>query len=135
MNKSELKQIIKEEIHKIFSEIRIEKPGYKELFADYTVDNTDTSIKSRFARTMSETLNILDLGPGESYKLEITSLFSEEGMNQIQDGDEFYAGPQESLEFFKKLPKTFLITHNMNEDNESFEITKTGEDSFVAKSI
>ena len=133
MNKSELKQIIKEEIHKVFSEIKVEKPGYRELYADFSKESKDNSLASRFARSMSEALELL-YDYEENNELTINDLFSEE-MEEIQDGDKFYAGPGESLEFFKTLPKTFSITNNMDEDDKSFEITKTGEDSFSVKLI
>ena len=52
-----------------------------------------------------------------------------------EDGDDFYAGPTEALKLFQVLPNKFVVTNNMNDVDESFEITKTGPDSFIAKEI
>ena len=106
---------------------------HNELFADF--GSKENNIGLMFARTMSETLHLLDFTTTKVEKLTIDSLFSGEGMNDVQDGNDFYAGPEESLRFFQQLNNTFIISHNIDGDKESFKITKTGLDSFTAEKI
>jgi hypothetical protein len=97
------------------------------LFADFSVESeSDTSIKSRFARSMSEVAREYD----HLDNIEIPRFFDE-----YEDGDDFYAGPTEALRFFQTLPEEFIVTNNMNDVDESFKITKTGDNSFTAEEI
>ena len=96
------------------------------LFADFSAESDDSSIKSRFARSISEVVRVHE----DVDNIEISRVFDE-----YEDGDDFYAGPTESLEFFQTLPNEFIVTDNMNDVEESFKITKTGEDSFTAEEI
>jgi hypothetical protein len=109
----------------------------KTLFADFNAGSNDNSINSRFARTISELLNFEYSQNTLQGTYTIDSIFNEEGMDDVKDGDEFFAGPTESLAFFQKLPPyyKFIVTHNINGDNESFEVTKIGSNSFNAKEI
>ena len=105
------------------------------LFADFKAESNDDSMEVKFARSMSETLHLLDYIYGKTNveNLTINDLFTEGDMNSIQDGDEFYAGPGESLRFFQTLPEEFIIINNIDGDKESFKITKTGKNSFNAE--
>lgn len=146
MKKSQLRKIIKEEISKLLKEDQLPQV---ELMADYRFESRyDKSLKSRFARTISETLHLLDyyeetnlaIPPGDSRypnadNITINSLFSEGEMDIIEDGDDFYAGPIESLTFFQSLPSEFYVTNNMDGDKESFKVTKTGDDSFSTEQL
>tara|TARA_Y100000034_G_C6713147_1_gene315132 strand:- start:350 stop:724 length:375 start_codon:yes stop_codon:yes gene_type:complete len=123
MKKSQLRKIIKEEISKVLKE--------EQLFADFSFDGSDNSLETRFARTMSEELHSF----GPSPNMTISGLFSDGEMRDVQDGDDFYAGPTESLEIFNSLPEQFIITNNINRDKESFKVTKTGDDSFSAEQL
>jgi hypothetical protein len=97
------------------------------LFADFSIESeSDTSLKSRFARSISEIAREYD----HLDNIEIPRFFDE-----YEDGDDFYAGPIESLRFFQTLPEEFVVTNNMNDIDESFKITKTGDDSFTAEEI
>jgi hypothetical protein len=97
------------------------------LFADFSVESeSDNSIKSRFARSMSEVAREYDYLDN----ISIPDFFDE-----YEDGDDFYAGPTESLRFFQTLPDGFIVTNNMNDVEESFKIIKTGDDSFTAEEI
>ena len=97
------------------------------LFADFSIESeSDNSIESRFARSISEVVRVHE----DVDNIEISRVFDE-----YEDGDDFYAGPTESLEFFQTLPNEFIVTDNMNDVEESFKITKTGEDSFTAEEI
>jgi hypothetical protein len=97
------------------------------LFADFS-DNLmpKTSLDVRFARSISEIAREYE----HMDNIDIPGYFDE-----YKDGDSFYAGPVESLEVFKALPNEFVVTNNMNDVDESFKITKTGEDSFIAEEI
>ena len=121
MKKSQLRQIIKEEIQSLLKE--------EQLFADF--GGSDNSLETRFARTMSEELHSF----GPSPNMTISGLFSDGEMRDVQDGDDFYAGPTESLEIFNSLPEQFIITNNIDGDKESFKVTKTGDDSFSAEQL
>ena len=109
-------------------------PEIRAVFANGDKDN---SPKSRFAKSMSETLHLLDYfyGKTEVDGLTIDDLFSEEGMNDVKEGDDFYAGPAECLSIFKSMPQKFTIVFNMDGADERYLITKTGDDSFDAKEI
>ena len=97
------------------------------LFADFSVESeSDTSLKSRFARSISEIAREYD----HLDNIEIPRFFDE-----YEDGDDFYAGPTEALRFFQTLPEEFVVTNNLNDVEESFKITKTGDDSFTAEEI
>jgi hypothetical protein len=95
------------------------------LFADFSLDSDD-SIESRFARSISEIAREYE----HMDNIEIPNFFDE-----YEDGDDVYAGPIESLRFFQTLPNEFVVTNNMNNVDESFKITKTGDDSFTAEEI
>lgn len=91
------------------------------LFADFSVKSNDNNIESRFARSISEIAREYDyMG-----KIDIPEYFDE-----YQDGDDFYAGPTESLKFFQTLPDEFIVTNNIDDVDESFKIIKTGPNSF-----
>jgi hypothetical protein len=129
MKKSELRQLIKEEISKVLKE--------NELFANFKEDSNN-ELSDRFARTMSETLHLLNYfyGDKEIYEdISIDDLFSEEGMDDVKDGDDTYAGPKESLKYFQSLPNTFIISNNIGGEKESFKITKSGSNTFNVKPI
>jgi len=97
------------------------------LFADFRDSIIPkTSLKSRFARSISEIAREYE----HMDNIEIPNFFDE-----YEDGDDFYAGPIESLRFFQTLPNEFIVTNNMDDVDESFKITKTGEDSFTAEEI
>jgi hypothetical protein len=97
------------------------------LFADFSIESeSDNSIESRFARSISEVAREYD----HLDNIEIPRFFDE-----YEDGDDFYAGPTEALRFFQTLPEEFIVTNNMNDVDESFKITKTGDDSFTAEEI
>jgi len=95
------------------------------LFADFSMDS-DSDIESRFARSISEVAREYD----HLDNIEISRFFDE-----YEDGDDVYAGPMESLRFFQTLPEEFIVTNNMNNVDESFMITKTGNNSFIAEEI
>ena len=84
------------------------------------------SLESRFARSISEIAREYE----HMEEIDIPGYF-----DVYEDGDDFYAGPTEALKLFQVLPNKFVVTNNMNDVNESFEITKTGPDSFIAKEI
>ena len=90
------------------------------LFANFSTDS-DSSLKSRFARSISEIAREYE----DMDSIDISGYFDE-----YQDGDDFYAGPTEALEFFQTLPNKFTVINNIDGDKESFKITKTGSDSF-----
>ncbi len=97
------------------------------LFADFGMESeSDDSIESRFARSMSEVAREYDYMDN----IDIPGFFDE-----YEDGDTFYAGPAEALKFFQTLPDEFVVTNNMNNVDESFKITKTGSDTFTAEEI
>ena len=97
------------------------------LFADFSLESeSDNSLESRFARSISEVAREYDYIDN----IDIPGYF-----DVYEDGDNFYAGPTESSKFFQTLPDKFVVTNNMNDVDESFEITKTGPDSFIAKEI
>jgi hypothetical protein len=127
---SKLKELIRKEIQEMYDGMEpMNRTGLDEtkLFADFSVESeSDNSIKSRFARSMSEVAREYD----HLDNIEIPRFFDE-----YENGDTFYAGPTESLRFFQTLPKEFVVTNNMNNVDESFMITKTGDDSFIAKEI
>ena len=109
--------------------------NYSKLFADFSANDSKTDIINRFARTLAELLRITSeyMTPNENNEftdLHIDEVFSYGGMDDIEDGDEFYAGPNESLKTFQSLPKTFTVSNNMNDDIESWQITKTGPIAF-----
>ena len=91
------------------------------LFANFSAESDDSSIKSRFARSISEIAREYDYMDN----IDISEYF-----NEYQDGDNFYAGPTESLEFFQTLPDEFIVTNNIDDVDESFKIIKTGPNSF-----
>ena len=101
----------------------------KSLYADF--DGGKDDIESRFARSISE---VADL-----YR-DVSSISIPNFFDEYEDGDDFYAGPKESLRFFKKLPNEFIVTSNLkelslDEPERSFKITKTGPDSFKAEEV
>ena len=97
------------------------------LFADFSIESeSDNSIESRFARSISEIAREYEYMDN----IDIPGYFDE-----YKDGDSFYAGPVESLEVFKALPNEFVVTNNIDGVDESFKITKTGPDSFTAEEI
>ena len=113
-----------------------------DLFADFSGNSSRRRPVDRFARTIAELLEILsenrDLNKNPEFTdVHIDDVFGYEGMDDIEDGNEFYAGPNESLEIFQSLPKSFKVSHNIDSDNNimSWEITKTGFGSFNANAI
>jgi|694.fasta_scaffold03317_27 hypothetical protein len=112
----------------------------KTLFADFIYrvgGNNSDDINSRFARSISELLNLLKRTNTLQGTHTIDDIFEYEEMNDVEDGDESYASSAESLAFFQKLPLhfKFIVTHNINGYNESFEITKIGSNSFTTEEI
>ena len=93
------------------------------LFADFSLESeSDNSLESRFARSISEVAREYDYIDN----IDIPGYF-----DVYEDGDDFYAGPTEALKLFQVLPNEFVVTNNMDDVDESFEITKTGPDSFT----
>ena len=133
-NKKKLKEYLKEMIRKQLKETfdgmePMVRTGLDEakLFADFSMESeSDNSIKSRFARSMSEVAREYE----HMDNIEISRFFDE-----YADGDDFYAGPTEALRFFQTLPNEFVVTNNIDGVDESFMITKTGDDSFTAEEI
>jgi hypothetical protein len=95
------------------------------LFADFSLDS-DNSIESRFARSISEIAREYE----HMDNIDIPGYFDE-----YEEGDDVYAGPTESLKFFQTLPDEFIVTNNIDDVEESFKIIKTGDDSFTAEEI
>jgi hypothetical protein len=122
MKKSQLRKIIKEEISKVLKETQ--------LYADFNAES-DNSLETRFARTVSEILHIEGY-PNEIY---ISDLYSDGEMRDIKNGDPVYAGPDEVGDFLQTLPSVFTITNNIDGVDESFKITKQSEISFSAEPI
>ena len=98
----------------------------KEIEAKIEALESYDSLESRFARSISEIAREYDYIDN----IDIPGYF-----DVYEDGDDFYAGPTEALKLFQVLPNKFVVTNNMNDVDESFEITKTGPDSFIAKEI
>jgi len=113
------------DLRKYLAEGRLLKE--EQLFADFK-GGSDNSLKTRFARTMSDELHSF----GPSSNMTISGLFSDGEMRNVQDGDDFYAGPTESLEIFNSLPEQFIITNNIDNE-ETFYITKNGGENFSAR--
>ena len=114
--------------------------NYSKLFADFSADNPKTDIINRFARTIAELLRITSeyRNPNENNEftnIHIGEVFGYGGMDDIEDGDNFYTGPNESLKTFQSLPKTFTVNNNMDDPTESWKITKIGPSSFNAERI
>lgn len=128
--KDKLKEMIRQELREMADGMEpMVRTGLDEikLFADFSDSiMPKRSIESRFARSMSEVAREYDY---------LDSISLPDFFDEYEDGDDFYAGPVESLEFFKALPNEFVVTNNMNDIDESFMITKTGDDSFIAKEI
>ena len=118
LTKEDLMKMIREELNEMFKGIK--------LFANFGSYSDDNTLESRFARSISEVAREYE----HMDNIEIPEFFDE-----YEDGDDFYAGPTEALDFFQSLPDEFVVTNNMNDVNESFKITKTGPDSFIAKEI
>ena len=97
----------------------------KKLFADFSDSLIPkTRLKTRFARSISEV--------AREYE-HIDNIDISEFFDEYEDGDDCYAGPIEALKFFQTLPNEFIVTNNMNDIDESFNITKTGPSTFTAK--
>ena len=102
------------------------------IFADYHDDGTDSSIKVKLARNLSEEIYALEANKGN-----IDSLFTQEMEQYAEGNDNFYANREEALQAFTELPNTFTITNNIDGDEEMHKavITKTGPESWRAEVI
>lgn len=120
------------------NEIKVVPASLQNLFGDFSHEGAikKTDSINRFARTISELIEIVESYEGYTYKreIDIAEIFNYDGMNDIEDGDTFYTGPSESVKIFKSLPSTFIVSHNMN-DMISYEINKTGDTTFKYKII
>ena len=130
-----MKQPLNEEfrrMQKLAGLINESQSNETELFADYSFNITDSSIKTKLARNLSEEIYALEIEEGT-----IDSLFSGEMEQYAEGNDDFYANREEALQAFTKLPDTFTITNNIDGDEEMHKaiITKTGPESWKAKVI
>jgi hypothetical protein len=102
------------------------------IFADYSSNITDSSIKTKLARNLSEEIYALEVTEGN-----IDSLFSGEMEQYAEGNDDFYANREEALQAFTELPNTFTITNNIDGDENMHKavITKTGPESWRAEVI
>jgi nucleoside diphosphate kinase len=102
------------------------------IFADYSSDTTDSDIKTKLARNLSEEIYALEAEEGT-----IDSLFTQEMEQYAEGNDDFYANREEALQAFTELPDTFTITNNIDGDEGMHKaiITKTGPESWKANVI
>jgi hypothetical protein len=116
------------------TEARVVPVGIKQtIFADYSHNTTENSIKVKLARNLCE----LIYGEGDENGT-IDSLFYDAEMEDLEYGnDDFYANKEEALAAFKSLPTTFTITNNRDGDEKMHKaiITKTGPESWSAEVI
>jgi hypothetical protein len=108
------------------------------LFADFSYDESKKDFLSKFARTLAELVYEEAVArENRDNSIKLSNLLNYEELADIQDGDDFYTSPDESSVIFKRLPKTFILKHNLDGDDniESWEITKTDSDSFNAKIV
>jgi hypothetical protein len=97
----------------------------KHIVADYSTDGGTPEVK--FARVLAD--NVMagyDRGT-------IKGLYEEE---IDEDGDDFYASMEESINVFKSLPNIFTVTAELEDEEPfTFKVTKNGKSRYSAEEI
>ena len=101
----------------------------EKLFADFSVGGGIKTPEDKFARTAVEAIR---LNPNGEFSIE--DLFGAE-MAQYRDGDDFYAGFEESMDVFQSLHDNFIISANIDNEVEKYNVIKTGVDTFKSSPI
>ncbi len=121
----------------ISENVEVTPPNNIILKADFNWENTDKSLKSKFARTIANLIYELDKGGSKNFTIK--DAFSPD----IYDGndEDLFIDIDGALKYFQKLPENFIIDSNIEGDESitgysmKYQITKTGNDTFTAKDI